>query len=353
MKLSLKPGNSEILINKELKNELLSTKNKIDEFYNFKIRVNNRYQTSKWEYYRSLLNKYETIPKHKGKMNRAYFKLQEMMIDDENKFKKLKTVATLAEGPGGFIQYITDNYPDAQVYGITLRYESEQKAQNRHMKEFANKNVKIIYGDPDNPLHDGNLYNPDVVKSFAEQVGKVDLVTADGGFEASNENDKEIEHLKLFLSETLTAFRVLKKGGSFILKIYDIFTRPTIELLFLLSNTFKTVSLKKPVSSRPANSERYVVCHGFKNFDINEHVDLNKTYSSILELTPTLKTKFQTFIYNLEIENQKYVQRVINTINEIVNYIQVNEQNNVEKKNKENEQQMYKEVWEKVYEKNN
>ena len=335
------------LINKELKQELLQTKDKINQYYNIKKWVNNNYQTSKWEYYRSLLNKYETISKGKGKINRAYFKLKELMLDEKEKYTKIKKVAALAEGPGGFIQFITDYYPTAEVYGITLKYESD----SRNMRDFDSSKVKIIYGEEGNPTHDGNLYNEAVVNGFAKRVGEVDLVTADGGFEAKDENNKEVEHLKLFLAETLTAFKVLKKGGSFILKIYDIFTKPTLELLFLLSSTFKSVEIKKPVSSRPANSERYVVCHGFKGYNAKMHVNNEEEYSSILDLSEADKKRFEKFIYNLGLKNAEYVKTIMENINEVVNYIEVNEKNGLEEINKKKEREIYRQVWEKVYEK--
>lgn len=352
MKLKLQSGKSEILINKDLRTQLLYTKNQIDPFYDAKVKINNNYFKSKWEIYRSLCNKYEIITKNKQKLNRAYFKLKEIVLDDLNQLSKLKSVATLAEGPGGFIQFISDYYPKTKIYGITLRYDTETAAKSRHFKISENENIKIVYGEENNPQHDGNLYNKDVVNGFANQVGKVDLVTADGGFEAKDENNKETEHLKLFLAETLTAFKVLNKNGSFILKIYDIFTRPTLELLFLLSSSFKQVEIKKPVSSRPANSERYVVCHGFKGFNTDIHVNIEDgEYSSILDMTDAEKKRFEKFVYNLEKQNEEYVNRVISNINEVLNFITINENNKVAKRDKEKEQEMFKEVWEKVYEK--
>ena len=352
MKLNLIPGKSQNLINTELKSKLLETKNKINPYYNDIIKKGN-YTTNKWDKYRSLLNKYETIPKGQNKLNRAYFKLKELILDDKSKYRKIKTAATLAEGPGGFIEFLTDYFPKINVYGITLKYDNEELAQTRHMKKFKKDNIKIIYGDEDNPTHNGNLYVKDIVDSYARQVGEVDLVTADGGFQAQNESNKEIEHVKLFLAETLAAFKVLKKGGSYILKIYDVFTKPTLELLFLLSNVFKSVELKKPVSSRPANSERYVVCHGFKGFKTNIHVGQETEYESILSLKKSDKKRFDNFVAKLEKSNEQYVKGIINNIEKVLNFINVNDSNGRLPQNirieKEKEQQMFKEVWEKVY----
>ena len=353
MKLNLQNNNNpEILINSESRNELIVTKNKIDNYANMKVNIGN-YKTTKWDLNRSLLNKYETVnnrAKRDGKISRAYHKLKEIMIDDKKKYTKLKTVATLAEGPGGFIKFLIDYYKNIKVFGITLKYDDDNQSRNWEKILNENKNIKIIYGEENNPLHNGNLYNSDIVNAFAQRVGKVDLVTADGGFIAKNENNKEIEHLKLFLAETLTAFKILKKNGSFILKIYDIFTKPTLQLLFLLSNNFKNIKLVKPVTSRPANSERYVVCHGFKGFNTDVYVNNEEIYTNILELSKAEQQKFDLFVKNLEIKNKIFIDTIINTINDVINFIEINDNNKMERIKKQKEQEIFKKVWEKVYE---
>jgi hypothetical protein len=63
-----------------------------------------------------------------------------------------------------------------------------------------------------------------------------------------------------------------KKGGSFILKVYDTFTRFSLDLLFLLSNLYEEVYIIKPSTSRFANSEKYIVCKGFRNINTLEIV---------------------------------------------------------------------------------
>lgn len=350
MKLDLKTGtfvDSETLINKQTKNELLVSKDKIDKLYEIKMFDDRRKKrTNTWDFYRNLLNKYELVEENeqgkKTKISRAYFKLKEIMLDNEKKFKKLKTVATLAEGPGGFIEFLTDFYKGIKVHAITLQYDQDKYDRNWKNKILENKNLNITYG---------NLYNKEVIEQFATTTGKVDLVTADGGFQAGDENEKEREHLKLFLAETLTAFRVLRKGGSYILKIYDIFSRSTLELLFLLSGTFDSVELNKPVTSRPANSERYVVCHGFKGFESDIHVsEGDEYYTSILSMSKNEKDDFEIYIKNLEIKNEKFVRYSINTIKEVINFYKEKRQSKTAFLDKEKERSFYKEVWKKEYE---
>ena len=339
MEIQLRSEDVKVLVNQDLKSNLLTTKNKIDDIPDFE-----------WRKFRSLVNKYEGATKldKQKHISRAYFKLKELMIDDSAKFKNIKRVAALAEGPGGFIKYINDAYPTAEVFGISLKEGTE--GTNWLMGNLNQDKVKIIYGD-DNMFNDGNIYNRYVADAYVEKVGKnsVDLVTADGGFQAKDENDKEVEHMKLFLAETLIALRVLKKGGSFILKIYDIFTQPTLEMLYLLKNVFKSVQIKKPVSSRPANSERYIVCHGYQGYDVKGHVNNKATYSSILKMPRGEREKFTEFVKKLGELDAPYIQKVIDSINEAVTFYHVNKHNRLEISKRKKEQKLYKTAWEQVY----
>lgn len=43
-------------------------------------------------------------------------------------------------------------------------------------------------------------------------------------------------------------------------KLFDIFTRFSVGLVYLMYRAFERVALFKPVTSRPANSERYIIC---------------------------------------------------------------------------------------------
>jgi cap1 methyltransferase len=51
-------------------------------------------------------------------------------------------------------------------------------------------------------------------------------------------------------------------GGHFVCKLFDVFTPFSVGLLYLLYVCFERITLHKPLTSRPANSERYVICKG-------------------------------------------------------------------------------------------
>ena len=48
-------------------------------------------------------------------------------------------------------------------------------------------------------------------------------------------------------------------GGHFVCKVFDLFTPFSIGLVYLMYRAFDEVYIFKPVTSRPANSERYLL----------------------------------------------------------------------------------------------
>ena len=102
----------------------------------------------------------------------------------------------------------------------------------------------------------------------------MDFLTADGGFDFSIDYEKqELASLKLIFAQIMYAIMLQKKGGTFILKIFDIFYKPSIEMIYLLNCFYDTVDICKPNTSRFANSEKYLVCKGFRYDDTSEYYD--------------------------------------------------------------------------------
>ncbi|XP_070440626.1 cap-specific mRNA (nucleoside-2'-O-)-methyltransferase 1 isoform X3 [Equus przewalskii] len=86
-----------------------------------------------------------------------------------------------------------------------------------------------------------------------------------GGFSVEGqENLQEILSKQLLLCQFLMALSIVRTGGHFICKTFDLFTPFSVGLIYLLYCCFERVCLFKPITSRPANSERYVVCKGLK-----------------------------------------------------------------------------------------
>ena len=91
------------------------------------------------------------------------------------------------------------------------------------------------------------------------------LVVADGGFDAQRENeDQEALSQKLIVCETVAALACLRQGGTFVLKMFGCQTSTIRYMMMEINKVFNHLYLLKPISSRPASAERYLVATGFR-----------------------------------------------------------------------------------------
>ena len=87
-------------------------------------------------------------------------------------------------------------------------------------------------------------------------------MVAGGGLGCSRDHGAQgaLTHARLE-REVHLAMRLLRPGGHLVVKLYDCFGNDTTKpLLRWLAGAFEALCLTKPLSSRPANSERYAVC---------------------------------------------------------------------------------------------
>ncbi|XP_050548974.1 cap-specific mRNA (nucleoside-2'-O-)-methyltransferase 1 isoform X2 [Daktulosphaira vitifoliae] len=175
--------------------------------------------------------------------------------------------ADICAGPGGFSEYVLWRKGwRAKGIGFTLRNENDFKLNDFYAG--SPESFQTYYGS----AGDGDIYKPKNISSLKDFVmnvtqGKgVHFVMADGGFSVEGqETFQEILSKRLYLCQTLAALNILQVNGHFMCKLFDIFTEFSAGLLYLLYHCFKKISIYKPVTSRPANSERYVICKSMKN----------------------------------------------------------------------------------------
>jgi 23S rRNA U2552 (ribose-2'-O)-methylase RlmE/FtsJ len=323
--------------NNDLYDLIIKYKNKITEYYNNKA----------WDRFKKLSNEYENIfttpntNNNISKFNpvsRSFFKMWEILHDfkDEFDFDNINSikVAGLGEAPGGFseaiIKYRSNIVNSDKYYGISLKCNNNKSVPNWKLyNKFVDK-VDINYG-ADNT---GDLYNFQNIIHFVNHVGKhsVDLITADGGFDFSSDfNHQEDMSMQLIFCEVLTALLLQKDNGAFILKIYDIFTPNTIKLIHLLKKFYKKINIVKPLTSRPANSEKYLVCFGFNN-PIDSKIYLEKLYKIVIfkkEIPDELDIEYNANILNnLVAYNTYYTMRQVFYIQRTIDYINLYKMSN-------------------------
>ncbi|VDM17790.1 unnamed protein product [Hydatigera taeniaeformis] len=191
-------------------------------------------------------------------------------------FMEILHFADICAGPGGFSEYLTwrrghplnstsspHYFPRIRGYGMTLVGPCDFK-----MDKFIAGPAETFhpfYGS----AKDGDITKWENLASFAQFVAHntgdkgVHVVMADGGFDVSDcYNLQEVKSKHIYLCQCLCALTLLRPGGCFITKLFDIFTDFSVDLIWLMSHVFKSISLIKPISSRPANSERYLLCEG-------------------------------------------------------------------------------------------
>jgi len=300
----------------ELNQSLSREKNKIDEYRN------------KWDKIKKTINNYEYIYYNYNKNNnisniipisRSFFKLKEII----NKFKlipenKIINSFCMAEAPGGFIQSLQD-YNINKIYATTLLSDIDKDIPKWNHKISKYRNVKLLYGSKKN----GDICDIHNILNIIKVINKesLDLITGDGGFDYSEDyNKQEINSLPLIYSEILLALNLQKKGGCFICKIFDIFNNKTIKLLYFLSLQYEQFFLYKPCMSRLTNSEKYIVCIDYKGYDKTKINKLIHGFET-KDLNIQIDSNFYDQIYEF---NQKYIDIQVKNINKGINIIKYN-----------------------------
>lgn len=329
-----------------------------------------------WEYYKKIVNPYELVYTQKKydtfpesvcslrPLSRSYFKMVEML--DQTAFLKkvmrtavshptIKT-AHVCEGPGGFIEAI---FHEAAREGIHIQVSIAMTLKPHHStvpgwKRAANflkknRNVKIIYGDD----HTGDIMKPENQQYFIEYAthpqygGKVDIFTADGGFDFSSDYARQEKMVfPLLMASTKIGLESLKPGGMFVLKIFDFYYKATQDLLYFLSYHFEEWTLYKPAMSRPCNPEHYFIGRGFVGCTY-EMLDAMRLWCSMVEsgesvdslLKMEYPAKFQTQLAEMRERSFRsqisYLERVFYMIDDqneaiIRTYLTENEKKSID-----------------------
>jgi 23S rRNA U2552 (ribose-2'-O)-methylase RlmE/FtsJ len=340
MNFQFEKNDNPIEINNILLKEISKDKNLLfRKYYDIisfeKKKIDDLSNVEDWDKMKKIGNPYELIytTYNKKKRNdsislyspisRSYFKLWEIFYNFnifEQFSKNEKYIyAHLAEGPGGFME-ATYNYRSKILntqnlgdifYGITL------KPTNDYVPDW-NKIKKVFNNSPNINIEYGNLYNIDDVNTYLKifKKRKAHFATADGGFDYStNFNRQEVNSCKIIYSETVIALNVLRMGGSFVCKVFDLFTYSMNQIMYLLYNSFEKVIIYKPETSRPANSEKYIVCINFYDNISQENKDKLieniKVWDNIKDEENTAVLENinidSTFLHKLSEYNLKYI----------------------------------------------
>ena len=242
-----------------------------------------------WDTYKAACNPYEMVYMAppcvvcsggdgalKHPISRAFYKIWEVACDDDGLSRVLrdpepKRIAYVAEAPGSFVEAIVTFRHRHGFRGLDEHRGITLDSDNRRVPHWKLPwvwmrafNVEISRGADGT----GDVTRPENVEAFVVECGgdgSCDVVTGDGGFDFSSDfNAQEVQMTRLLASEVLLAMRLLRRGGCAVIKVFDAFDAATVGLLSAFLDSFDRYGIVKPKTSRPGNSERYVVCSGYK-----------------------------------------------------------------------------------------
>jgi 23S rRNA U2552 (ribose-2'-O)-methylase RlmE/FtsJ len=374
--------------------EKLETKNK---FYNvmnpFEHDISN-YDDSLINLTKKYFNNKDKAPEI---MSRSFYKMWEILYLFGIGDNKNLSYASMANTPESFIQAIIhyrqkfkDGITNDKIYSVLIHSDKEKYADmNMQFLGFYNKQYKNVFsivdhkgvkkirktkaqsggkakdesedtedtedkepvksksksktnkeGSSSTSVTNKNIIQSDTIKLFKKDIEKskkyLDLITSDGKIKIDNINTQEQESYQLILSEIIAALKVQAVNGSFVLKVFETFTIPTIKLIYLLSSFYKNTYIYKPFYSRPYNSEKYIICKDFQLDQVKDADQLKtkiKTLETVLagmdtnkfiyDIFPTLKLPDE-YLYKMKLINIKIANTQQIMINEIVKYIKEN-----------------------------
>lgn len=296
-----------------------------EEDYTLLQKIKSNYENPDFLKARNLTNPFEKIGNSIFK-NRAAVKLANIdavlhLTEDSFSFVKRTsennlTFCDVAAGPGGFTQYLQYRYPKSRGYGMTLKNSDDWDLGILDLGRF-----EIYYG-PDNT---GNLYYNwfhFCSHVLSKDKDGVDLVLGDGGIQTDYEQ-QEIESSRLLLVQCLVVLFLSKKHA--VVKIFDTITEFSVKLLYLISSCFKETYIFKPCTSRPANSERYLILKHSNNNPRKESIkeylkNVNEQMENRNDVTLEAEVS-QDFVDFLYQRNQESIENQITAGERILRYL--------------------------------
>jgi hypothetical protein len=264
------PSMTEITGLREMRDKLESCKSALDTFY---VDEN---KSRKFESATNLMEPSYEIKRRLRALNtqfptNAYAKMLEMAVG----FKLLDYAqnGTLkhfdnASAPGAFV--LAMNYWTT-MNGLVFDWKASTYLASGDNTALSDKygimNMNMSNYTTTNTTFNGDTTDVKYLRYIQSTIGSsIDLYTSDLGVEinAGQYHIQEAMNAKPNLGQVLFGLLVLRQGGAFITKQYYHFSTFTMSLVLLVAMCFDEVFLHKPMTSKPDNSEVYIVGLGYR-----------------------------------------------------------------------------------------
>jgi len=205
-------------------------------------------------------------------VSNAWLKMWELIHLDKliNTSDKTFTSFHNAEFPGSFIfavnHYVKTYAPDMDHKWYASSLVDNQNTEQNNSALVDEYGMAKIHGQ--NWIMDKNnngdvtnvkslLHMNEIIMEKTNNEG-VNLYTSD--ISSGQMVDQEDKEAILNAGQIVAGIMTLKKGGNMVTKQFTFFHKYTLSLMGILTKCFKIVKVVKPITSRPANSEVYLVC---------------------------------------------------------------------------------------------
>ena len=251
----------------------------------------------------------------------ALFHIIPQTIDILSYYRKDGTplfFGSIAEGPGGFTEYLQFRFPRSNVIGMTL---TEPKNMSWNFNVINRKNFIEVLGSD----LTGNImtsYDDYINYVKTRYTTGIDFICADAVI------GSETGLSKLLLIECFICLSCIKLNRSVVIRLEDTFTTFSSHLLFLMSICFKQSYIFKPCTVDTHTNEKYFI--GKNSLYQKEEIipilkqliiqyENNKYINTIIDENSS--KKYNLFKQNLINLNNTFVMNEIMEMEKIINYL--------------------------------
>ncbi len=185
-----------------------------------------------------------------------------------------------------------------------------------------------------NSLDHDKAINNFVDKILNKDSSKINQYNIDFKSKSKKQMDLIIANNEDLLNQLLFTLNYQEKNGNLVFKMFDSFSIINVKIIYILSCLYEQIYVYKPFTSRPSESEKFIICKKFKYTSDDKNIkNLVSDIEKIIEMSKSNKYLNDIFIdfdvpddfinsikfINIKLANIEQIQ-----VNEIIKYIQEN-----------------------------
>lgn len=121
----------------------------------------------------------------------------------------------------------------------------------------SNKNAHLTQFD------ESKIFDDKILKKLSSYKNSMDVVIGYGSIDWKYDILIEQKNMNIFIFEIVSMISSLKKGGTFICRIFETYTNTMSKLLYALTQLFDESYFIKPLFSHLSTSEKFIVCKNY------------------------------------------------------------------------------------------